>query len=528
VKERVLFLVLLLACLVPIWAVDYLPTVDGPCHTYNAWVIRQHGNSEEMPQFGKWYVIDWHPIPNWLSHAVMALLMFLFDPRIAEKILVSGYVVLFPAAARYAAGAVDPERKWLGSLAFPLIYNQLFQLGFYNFSYSLALWLFAVGYWWRRRASPDAGFAFRINLLLLLCWFCHIVSLALALFAIGVLWLAILWQARRTSWRRHLLHVPILAPQVILPLWFLATQQGGPVPGAWSAGMLVRYLFRIEVLVFFGAPQIWMGRALAIAFLLFLLLTLAGRLRRRDGLREEDAFLLLSLLLIVVFFASPDGMSGGGLLKQRLAIYPWLALIPWLAPRFTGRSGRLARGVAMGALAVLALWSAGYVLRQYRAIDPALRAYLQPAEHLRPNSRVLPLIYDYGPYGVYRHLIGYAAAERGLIDWNNYQAITRLFPTRFRRARRVFWWSAREAYEIDVRSPDLKARVDYIYAWGLDPGSLQARHLRRHYHLVYEKGPARLYRPKRKRPAGRRPGQREHSSYSSTLQPTLLSFGYVP
>jgi hypothetical protein len=270
--------------------------------------------------------------------------------------------------------------------------------------------------------------------------------------------------------------------------------------------MLVRFLFRIEVLFFFGAPQLWMGRALAIAFLLFLVLTLAGRVRRQDGrlrvdVREEDGFLLLSLLLVAVYFASPEGMSGGGLLKQRLGIYPWLALIPWLAPRLPAWPRLPAREAAIGALAVLALWSAGYVLRQYRAIEPALQAYLRPAEHIRPNSRVLPLIYDYGPYGFYRHLIGYAAIEKGLIDWNNYQAITRLFPTRFRRSRRAFWWSAREAHEIDVRSPDLKARVDFIYAWGLDPGSLQARHLRRHYRLVYKEGPARLYRPKRKGPA---------------------------
>lgn len=502
-KERVLFLALVLACLVPIWAVDHLPTVDGPCHTYNAWVIRQHGNSEELPHLGRHYLIDWRPVPNWLSHAVMALLMFVFDPRIAEKILVSGYVVLFPVAARYAAGAVDPERKWLGYLSFPLIYNQLFQLGFYNFSYSLALWLLAVGYWWRRRASPDAGFAVRINLLLLLCWFCHIVSLALALLAIGVLWLATLRQGWRTSWRRHLLHVLILVPQVILPLWFLAAQKGAVIPSSWTTEKMVEFLAYLEVLVFFGPPQAWMGRALALVFLLFLVLTLAGRVRRqgsrlRIDVREEDGFLLVSFLLIAIYVLSPEGMSGGGLLKQRLGIYPWLALLPWLAPRLPVRPGLPVREAAIGVLAVLALWSAGFVLRQYRAVEPAIQAYLRPTEHIRPNSRVLPLLYSTGPYSLYLHLIGYTAAEKGLIDWNNYQAVTRLFPTRFRRSHRAFWWVARGAHEIDLRSPELKTRVDYIYAWGLDPGSLQARHLRRHYRLVYKEGPARLYRPKRK------------------------------
>jgi hypothetical protein len=266
----------------------------------------------------------------------------------------------------------------------------------------------------------------------------------------------------------------------------------------------LKFLTHLEVLFYLGEPQLWIGRILALTVLLFLILTLAGRLRRQDGrlrldLREEDGFLLLSFLLVAAFFASPEGMSGGGLLKQRLAIYPWLALLPWLAPRLPGRWGAGARVVAICALAGLALWNAGFVLRHYRALDPAIRAYLRPTEHIRPNSRVLPLLFERGPYQFYNHLIGYAAIERGLIDWNNYQAGTRLFPTHFRRSRRVFWWVDGNPTAIDLRAPDLKARVDYVYAWGLDPKSIQARHLRRHYRLVYQEGPARLYRPKRGR-----------------------------
>ena len=500
-SERVLFVVLILVCLVPVWAVDYLPTLDGPCHVYNAQVILQHDNRAEFPRFAGHYRIDWRPIPNWFSQAVLALLMAVFEPRIAEKILVSGYVILLPVAARYAAGSVDPDRKWLGFLVFPLIYNQLFQLGFYNFSYSLAFWLFAVGYWWRRRDSPTLGFAVKINLLLLLLWFCHIVSLAVTLFSIGVLWLATL---RRESWRRHLVHIPILLPQIILPLWFVGDQQHGPIPSTLSLGQMAGYLFRFEVLFYFGEVQLWIGRALALVVLLLLVLTVIDRVRRREGFfRAEDGFLLLSLLLAVLFFVSPQGMSGGGLLNQRLSLYPWLALIPWLAPRL----GRIGRTVAVGLLAVLAVGSVIYIYRWYRALDPQLRTYLAATEHIRPDSRVLPLLFDRGPYGLYAHLIGYAAAEKGLIDWNNYQAATTYFPTRFHGKRgrlHRYTWIEADPNTIDVRT--LIPRVDYVYAWGMRPDSLTARRLRRHYRLVYQDGPARLYVPIRRNSP--RPGAR--------------------
>ena len=196
-------------------------------------------------------------------------------------------------------------------------------------------------------------------------------------------------------------------------------------------------------------------------------------------------------------------MSGGSLLNQRLSLYPWLALIPWLAPRL----GRVGRTVAVGLLAVLAVGSVIYIYRWYRALDPQLRTYLTATEHIRADSRVLPLLFDRGPSGLYGHLIGYAAAEKGLIDWNNYQAATTYFPTRFHGKRgrlHRYTWIEADPHTIDVRT--LIPRVDYVYAWGMRPDSLTARRLRRHYRLIYQDGPARLYVPIRRNSP--RPGAR--------------------
>lgn len=100
-RERWLFLGLALVLLVPIWAVDYLPTIDGPSHVYNAWILRQYANTEEYPLFQQHFEIDWRPIPNWFGHAALALLMFPFEPRVAEKVLLTLLVLLFVATARF-------------------------------------------------------------------------------------------------------------------------------------------------------------------------------------------------------------------------------------------------------------------------------------------------------------------------------------------------------------------------------------------------------------------------------------------
>jgi hypothetical protein len=161
-----LFLTLALLYVIPFWIVHYLPTVDGPCHTYNAWILRQY---DHVPLFRQYYQINAEPYPNWIGHGIMALLMFAaVPPLVAEKLLASGYALTLLAGIWYLAGVVRPGgSRWLAFLAFPFVFNFLFQFGFHNFSLSLALFPFVLGFWWRYRERPaDPRYVIGINLLL--------------------------------------------------------------------------------------------------------------------------------------------------------------------------------------------------------------------------------------------------------------------------------------------------------------------------------------------------------------------------
>lgn len=491
-KERWLFLVVALLLLVPIWAVDYIPTIDGPCHVYNAWILRQYHNTEEYPLFQQYYEIDWQPIPNWFSHATLALLMFPFGPRTAEKVLLTGQVLLFVFAVRSFAGSIDPRRRWLGLLALPLFYNQLQLLGFYNFGFSLSFCLLAVGTWWRNRESPGPGLALELNLLLLLCWFSHIVSFCLALASIGILWLATL---RGRRWQRHLLHPLMLAPQVLLPLWFVQRQGDGPIPSTWSPELHRDYLMRLEVLHLFGREQQWIGMILAAAFGALLLLTLAGKLK----MGEEDGFLLLSLLAILLYVLSPEGMSGGGLIKNRLSLYPYLLLLPWLAPRI----GRMGRAAVAAALVLLTAFQVGMMVHWYRLAQPEVRGFLAATAPIAPDSRVLPILFTRDiaspAFGALGHLIGYAAAEKGLIDWDNYEAWAGYFPVRFRPAMGKMDNFTLEANPEAVRLAEYRGRVDYVLAWKMPPDLPLGQQIRRQYRPLAEIGPGSVYKRRKGR-----------------------------
>jgi hypothetical protein len=521
-RIRRLFFALALLYVLPFWTVRYLPMMDGACHTYNAWILRQHGNVEQYPLFNEYYEINARPYPNWISQGTMALLMFVVPPLVAEKLLVSGYMLLFLGGMWYLAGSVRPEERWLAFLAFPFAWNQLFQFGFYNFSFSLAFFPWIVGCWWQHRshcAAPGprfaVNFALKINLLLWLCYFSHILSFALALIAIGVLWLATL---RRESWRRHLLHIPILLPQILLPIWFFLQKTGGEIPAQWGVKRLFLYFAGLRVLVTLRDAQQWVAGGVVVLFLALFALTL-GRKVRRPVFEQEDTFLLLALLTTLLYAVSPQGLAGGAILKPRLSLYPWLLLIPWLSP---GLSPRVRKAVT-GALALGALLYLGYMTHLYRVYGAEVSRYLAALEPIRPNTRVLPLLFERTrPTDVLSHAFGYKALEKGLIDWDNYEAKVSFFPTRFRSSavlpdvQGVF--TAAETFKVQRNL----SHVDAVYTWKM-PADLSLRdRLKRDYTRVSERFGGELYEipgiespharlgrgpgPDRRRPRGRPPG----------------------
>ncbi|HET9208895.1 MAG TPA: hypothetical protein VFR03_00780, partial [Thermoanaerobaculia bacterium] len=262
-------------------------------------------------------------------------------------------------------------------------------------------------------------------------------------------------------------------------LWFLRDQGSRRMPSGWTFEQLARYLGRLEVLYTLGEAQVWIGTALAGLFLLLLVLTLW----RGRGRREEHAFLVLAALLTVLYFASPEGMAGGFLLKQRLSLYPFLVLLPWLSPRLSGR----AETAAAAGLALAALLYLGYLVQVYRELGAQEETFLAGIAPVAPNSRILPLLFERSePTDFLSHAVDYVALEKGAIDWDNYEAKTTYFSVRFRDS---------------VDFPDLQGlplepgryrvrpnvrRVDAVYVWRMPLAHPLGTRLRRSYMLTRE------------------------------------------
>ncbi len=465
--------------LLPLWTVHRVPSTDGPCHLYNAWVMH-HLHDPAYPAIGSHFRLALAPVPNWLSPVLLYLLLSVVPPLLAEKLLFSFYVVLFGAIAWWFAGLLDPTRRVHAFLALPFTYNFMVRLGFLNFMLSVPLMLLAVGAWWRGREAPGARFALRLNLLLVLCYFAHLVGLVVALVAIGLLWLASFDSAR---WRRWLLHPLLLLPQVPLPLWFLTTHPSAPAANRWPWALRFGYLRELRAL-FLYPHRYRVGYALVLLFALLAVVTLV--LEGRRAPRAHHGFVAAAFTVLTLYLLAPWGIGEGGILPPRLSILPFLLVLPWL----TSRLARPLQLAIPAALLLLVAWESASLVDANRHAAAEVDAFLAGLAQVPAGSRVATLIWnrDRGSLG---HGAAYAAISRGLVDWGDYQAGIDLFPVRWRSG--IVPPQGLEAHPERYPPRRWAPVVDYVYTWAMPAGAAVRPRLRYWYRPAGRVGAGQLW-----------------------------------
>jgi hypothetical protein len=497
-RELWLFCLLVLAHVALVWAFAYVPTQDGPTHVNNVEIMLDLGKPN-LGVLDEFYTLNYTLAPNWLDHASLLVLMSIFPMLVAEKLFLSGYVILLPVAMRYAIRAVN-QSSILVLLGFPFIYNYLFHMGFYNFSYSLPMFFFFVGYWLKRDGLLTHRDIAPLLGLSLLLYFCHLVSLVMGYAAIAIFIVASLVEHlvpmlrdRRVRlgglwhqfWTRAM--VPACAG---VPVLFLATRflkEGGIGHLVFlPRRVLLDRLIHMDALVSFDDSERWLSTVLSGVFVVLLVYFVVRRLRQ-PSLHSSDALLVSALIFTALYMLAPNLIADGGWLNDRLSLYPFFALLLWFAAQ---RLDRLARPVVVAAALGISVVFLGLHVGSYARLNPYLAEYTSAAPLVEPNSTLLPLCFSYGltPEGgalsskiaVFLHPAGYIAASRGAVDLNNYEAAEMYFQTRFRprldpvKYIGVGGWECTPAakaprVEFLTYAQRTGGHVDYVLLWGVRP-----------------------------------------------------------
>ena len=543
-RENSFFVLLIVIHLLPIWFFNYFPSQDGPAHLHSASVLRGY-HFPEHSVFREYYLLNKNLTPNWFTHLSLAGLMYIVPPLIAQKLLLSGYIILLPISIRYALYAVRPDAIFLSFLAFPFIYNYVLHMGFYNFSYSMAMFFFVVGYWLKHQNHFTFRRVITLSVLSLLLYFCHLFSLVTAYIAIALLtvWLTILDLApqvrqQKFNWRsfaqvlRMRVLVPLCAflPTLILVVMFLARKStvNSDIDTSRLTWKHIFYLLSLHSLVSFQKPEFLFSIALAGLFAAICLYVLIAKLAHRQ-INFWDGFLFVVVAYVLLYLIAPDKMSGGGNIKQRLLLYPFFILILWFgAQSYHWIVKQRIQLVAVG----ITLMLLGTHTIQYAELNSYLEEYVSGMHLVEPNTTLLPLSFSntgHTPDGKvlsgrvkpFWHASGYIAAQKNVVVLNNYQAALDYFPIAYRSETSPFLHIGIENYPskgdwgIEAEPPRVDflnypqrtgGHVDYVLIWQVLEGHRTLentksifKQLEEGYDLIYtspQRGLMQLYRRK--------------------------------
>jgi len=387
--EPWLFAAFTLVLALPLWLPRHVPLQDAPVHLENATILVR-SLLEDAPDLREHYVIHERIASGALGHWLLAALVFALGRAVALKVFLTACVLLLTTGVRRATRALRPGGERLGWLAFPFVYNRLFQLGFLPFSLGLGLlfWFVALALESRERETVARGVA--LGLLGALVALAHVACAFVAVAATGLL--LVTRPGRRSSPFAAL----ALGPPTLLGAWEALGSGYGtlpPPPWSWDLATALKFTATLQVLV--CHRDIEKGLALGVVAL-FGLATTAGLARRakRPSFEPGDALAALAIAFAVAAVLSRDARSLYFFAHTRWILVAYLIAILWLAqqeiPRWLARALPAAAaglGVAFATVAAVT----------YGAIDRPLEEALTVAAALEPGETLVPL--DFAPNG---------------------------------------------------------------------------------------------------------------------------------
>ncbi|HEY8560623.1 MAG TPA: hypothetical protein VIL74_09630 [Pyrinomonadaceae bacterium] len=525
------FLLLVIFCCAPVWAVEYFVNQDGSAHVYSSFIILElvKGN----PRLAETFAFNSISVPNSSGHWLMAALLAFFSPFLVTKIMATLTFAAFVALIgwlRYKTVGIDGVKTSF-LLGAAIGFNWLWLCGFYNFLIGVACFVFGLGLFFGWNCALNARRASLLAVLFLLAYFSHIISFAVLSGSI----LLLLFAAPRENLKSNLLYfaaalLPIVPLLVVYksvsasgggfyPVWRNLENPFSPVDWLQQMRTADPFIFISRKAFpfvdgtsgFFAAfaPLLWIGAG-------FVLLAVATF--REAGApffrgRTNLIFLLLLTGSVSAAMLAPDdfGLSNGSILRERLLICG----LVFAVPLFRGRNSPRLKRLAQFALLVVVLFQTAALWDYALRADAQAREFLSARRALRSGDRLASVVivenggrFNSTPATMLNNYFG--IAENRLV-WDNYEIGHYLFPVVAKNPadkRFVFEWTRSNAFALHDRGGNFEGKlsqlesclrenqdkIDALIVYGNDVPVEKI--LNNWFVPVYENGRVRVFRPR--------------------------------
>jgi len=485
--KRILIISLIFLHILPIWIFKYFPSQDGPSHIHNAYVLKAL-HQEQATLIRECYKLNLTLFPNWVSHPFMAALMYIFPPLVTEKILLSIIISLLPLSLFYFLDAVNRGKKLYGFLGFLFSYHYLLHMGFYNFSLSVPLFFFALGYFMKYKEEMSLDKIAILNLLSILIYFCHIVTYILLILSLTLLSIT-------SFYRKPKRILGLLA--YMLPLYFIManyilSNATGQPHNRWTGSKLWNYFINTKSLVYYTDAQQIVTRAMLVLLGLLFIGTLYNRIRQRKIISKDDQFLLIFGVFTALYFIMPWGIGTGSWINDRVNLFIFLVLLPFFSEDY---HKYIRRGLVL-IMIILSIAHLSISCRHYYSLNRGLREFTSGRNLIENNKAVLVLSSDWSSSVKYVapfvQAISHYCVNNGCVNLGNYEAKFNYFPLDWKKQYSgVIHYIV--AWKLNENSPWTCDIIDQTH--GLNVQEI-TKNLHTDYDLIYSTENLELYRHK--------------------------------
>ncbi len=510
-------------CLLQIWLPEYYLTGDGPSHVYNAQILHDLWCNKNLSFYDTFYSLNKDPNPNWLTHIVLALLLFFMNGIIAEKLLLSLYVLLFTSGFYLLMKKMNPKTKFWSLVVFVFVFHHPLAKGFYNFSFSIAFFFWWVLSWINYLDNKTRLGLAKFILLTAVTFFTHPLA-----FVYGCVTCAALVVSYHLSSARHELAERketqllktfgtlffALLPFILLLFYFTHKQASGSPFVLHKNKERFPHFFELYALVNRNQNEFSFTWVIAYIAAIWFVICLVQRFYKDFHVHKYDGFLVTLVFASCIYMFFPDDLFGGGLLIIRSQLFLCVLLCCCVSYLSAYSIVTDIGGVAMY------LCFIGLSIIRMPAILAASRAtadYTSAAGFIKPSTTVLQMNFNKNgkdeegkPISdrnwIFSHAGEYMGVEKPLIFLNNYEANTPYFPLSWKAEVNPYLSLNKEesmrgfpcCTAIEEYIHQSHVTVSYVIAWCYDSSYRQKgcleesmQELNNHYHLTYRSASGR-------------------------------------
>ncbi len=467
--SKVLFVLSLGLLLYPILTNHWLVTGDGPCHMYNAKVLKDLFFGQHADFYLDFYKVNTSLNPNLWDHFLFAVLQTLLSPSLAEKVFFILYIFTFAFGAKYLCNTIQSGSNWAVIPVLLFAYHHLMIKGFLNYSWSLAASFWVIGYFiahWHQLNQWKT--ALKLCFLITANYLMHPIGYVYAAAGIGFSTLVLMIQPLIREEAKNLLIgqtkkilslTVILIPSVCLYISFMAKTD-------FSKSLNWDGLVRVNSLATIVQEEVYYSYFIAKLVVVALFIGILVRIFRGPLLHRGDGLLLLAFFFVFLFHANliDEGMIGG----DRLKFLPHIAVLFWLT---TLRHHVWSKLLIMctGFIFLIILSFVRYPV--YKEASEWVDDYLECEKYIEPKSKILTINYEYNgnrsdgtlisTYNwLFIHGTAYLGTFKPLILSDNYQAHMSWFPLNWKE-NRINFYSSTHKDEISFENRPPRADFEH-------------------------------------------------------------------